>query len=132
MRAAILSEKSVEVDVIAVGKAEQDNARNARFTWRGDKVPRIALLDNLGRPVTSENKPRLGLTPAKLAARVQEMLAMRIKRDQLWAQAEKEKGERKAEIFMQSLQLLELGGSPGHDNCYKFVHDKIREADPKD
>jgi hypothetical protein len=132
MRAAVLPEANLEADVSAVGKAELENARNAKFNWRGANVPRIALMDSLGRPVASEDKPRLGLTPVTLAARVRELQDVRAKRDALWAQAEKEQGPQKAETLMRSLDLLKLGGSPGHQNVYKFVHDQMRAADPKD
>ena len=89
-------------------------------------------MDSHGRAVACENKPRLGLTPATLAARVRELCAVREKRDALWARAEAAQGPERARLLLQSLKLLGFANWAGNENCYKFIHDKIREADPKD
>ncbi|MFO1491157.1 MAG: hypothetical protein U1F77_09000 [Kiritimatiellia bacterium] len=132
LRATILDDARMAADVGAVGRADALGSMNRKFTWRGDDVPRIALMDREGRHVASEDRPRLGLTPEALARRITEMQELRKQRDALWALAETQQGVEKAETLMKSLKLLGLGGSAGHENAYKFVHDKIREADPGD
>jgi hypothetical protein len=132
LRAAVIPEATAAEAVERVAAAEVRHARNARFTWRGDDVPRIAYLDREGRPVTSEDQPRLGLTPASLAVRVQQMRALRERRDALWAKADTLSGSAQADLLRQSLDLLGLGGSPGHDKCYQFIHERMRKADPDD
>ena len=79
-----------------------------------------------------ENKPRLGLTPSTLADRVKALRAVRERRDALWARAEAAQGPERAELLRQSLELLGFANWPGNGNCYRFIHDKIRAADPKD
>ncbi len=132
IRAAVLADPSLESAIFAVNAAEQLQRRNAKFTWGGANVPRIALMDREGRAVTSEDKPRLGLTPATLAARIREMDKTRVRRDALWDAAERAQGPQRAELLRQSLDLLHLGNSAGHENAYAFIHQKIKEADPKD
>ncbi len=119
-------------DTVSGAEAEALKAKNAKFTWRGDDVPRIALLDREGRAVTSEDKPRADLTAATMAARVRELQQKRVRRDALWDAAGKEKGAARAELLRQSLDLLGLGNSTGHEKAYKFVQDQIKEADPGD
>jgi hypothetical protein len=128
--ASVLSDSSLAADVLAVGRAEREIADNAAFTWRGVNLPRIAFLDCAGRPVASENKPRQGLTPATLAARLREMRAVRVRRDTLWARAEKETGPRQAELLLEG--LLAMDQELAFDNSYKSIRDAIRAADPKD
>ena len=128
--AAVLAEPSVAADVLAAGRAEREIADNASFAWRGVNTPRIAFMDREGRPVASENKPRQGLTPAKVAARIREMQKMRARRDALWAKAEKETGPRQAELYLEG--LLAMGDELAFDNSYKAIREKIRAADPKD
>lgn len=132
IRAAVLADPALEHGILTVTAAEQLKARNGKFTWRGDDVPRIALLDREGRAVTSEDKPRLGLTPATLAARIRELQKVRMQRDALWSAAEKAQGPARAELLRQSLDLLKLGNSTGHEMAYAFVHEQIKAADPED
>jgi hypothetical protein len=133
LRAAVLSEKQVGDDVRRVGLAQLEQQKNGKFSWWDTThIPRVALMDGEGRAVACDNKPRLGLTPETLADRVRELRATREKRDALWAQAEQAQGPAKAELLRQSLDLLGFANWAGNDNGYKFVHDKIREADPKD
>lgn len=132
LRASVLDSESVIQDVERVSAAERGMARNERFTWRGDNVPRIALMDREGRPVTSEDHLRADMTMADAARRISEMQAMREKRDQLWRQAERAQGASKAELLMESLELLGLGGSEGHEKSYRFIQEQIRAADPDD
>lgn len=132
LRAAVQDLPAVVADVETVGRANALGALNQKFSWRGDDVPRVALLDKEGRHVASEDKPRLGLTPQGLARRIGEMIELRKQRDALWAVAETQQGVEKAGTLKKSLDLLKLGGSAGHENVYKFVHEKILAADPKD
>lgn len=131
--AAMLSDAGLDTDVNAVAQAQLLEAKNAKFTW-WDKTycPRIALLDSQGRAVACENKPRSGLTPKTLAELVKKLRQKREQRDALWARAEKAAGPEKAELLRQSLDVLGFGGWAGNENCYKFVHDDMRKADPKD
>lgn len=104
-----------------------------KFSWWDTSIcPRIALLDNQGRGVACENKPRRGLTPVTMAARVKELRTVREKRDALWARAEKANGPEKAELLRQGLDVMGFANWAGNDKCYAPIHDKIREADPKD
>ncbi|HEY3321160.1 MAG TPA: discoidin domain-containing protein [Planctomycetota bacterium] len=131
--AAVLSDASIEADVRSVAQAQLLAAKNAKFSWWDtSRCPRIALMDSQGRAVACENKPRLGLTPRTMAELIKKLRAKREQRDALWAKAEQAKGAEKAELLRQSLDLLEFGGWPGNENCYKFVHDEMRKADPKD
>jgi hypothetical protein len=133
VRAASLSDASTEAAVRAGAEAEQVGALNAKFSWWDTSIcPRIALMDSQGRGVACENKPRLGLTPATLAARVKELRSVREKRDALWARAEKTSGPEKAELLRQGLDVMGFANWAGNDKCYAPIHDKIREADPKD
>ena len=133
VRAAIVDDRQLDADVCAVAAAQWLQNRNAKFSWMdGSHCPRIALMDAQGRAIDCTNKPRNNLTPATMAALVREMRAKRIKRDDLWEAADKASGPAKAELLRQSLDLLDFGGWAGNENCYKFVHDAIRAADPKD
>lgn len=132
LRASLSGDAGIAAAIERVGGAERERVHNAGFTWRGATIPRIAVLDSEGRPIASEDRPRRELTPASLAVRIRQMQALRARRDALWAQAEKARGPRKAELLMQSLQVLGLGGSPGHGNCYQFVQNEMRKADPGD
>lgn len=133
VRAASLNDASTEAAVRAGAEAEQVGALNAKFSWWDTSIcPRIALLDNQGRGVACENKPRLGLTPVTLATRVKELRTVREKRDALWARAEKANGPEKAELLRQGLDVMGFANWAGNDKCYAPIHDKIREADPKD
>lgn len=132
IRASVVPDPSVESAVLTVAAAKELAEKNKRFTWRDDDVPRVALLDSKGRPVSSEDKLRIGLTTANLAARIRQLQQLRLRRDELWAKAERIKGPAKAEMLRQSLDLLGLANSTGHDKAYAFVHEEIRAADPKD
>lgn len=133
LRAAVLSDATLDSDIQRVCKAQMENAQNSRFSWWDmTYCPRIALMDSQGRAVTCENKPRLGLTAKSLAQRIKEMRGVREKRDALWQDAEKAQGPQKAELLRQSLDLMKIANWAGNENCYQFVHDKIRQADPTD
>ncbi len=130
--ASVLDSDSVFQDVASVAAAERTIARNARFTWRGDHVPRIALMDREGRPVTSEDHLRVDMTTADVVRRIAEMQTLREKRDALWRQAESVQGPRKAELLLESLELLGIAGTEGHEKSYRFVQDQMRADDPDD
>jgi len=133
VRAAVLRGPALADDVARVAGAQGLKSRNRKFSWwDATCCPRVALMDSEGRAVACENKPRLGLTPATLAARVKELRAVRQKRDALWAKAEAAQGPRKAEWLRQSLDLMGFANWAGNENGYKFIHDRIRQADPKD
>ena len=133
VRVASLHDAATEADVRACAEHERKAALNAKYTWWDTSVcPRIALLDSQGRAVASENKPRLGLTPKTMAARVKELRAIREKRDALWAKAEAVQGPARAEWLRQGLDVMAIANWSGNDKCYVPIHDKIRAADPKD
>ncbi len=133
LRASILRDSQVEDSVRQVARAQLEKAKNRGFSWWDlSHCPRVALMDSVGRAVASEDKPRLGLTPESLAIRVKELRAVREKRDAFWAQADKTQGPQKAELLRKSLDLLGFANWQGNGNCYKFIHDQIRAADPKD
>jgi hypothetical protein len=133
VRGAVLPDPTVEADVLAVGQAQLLASKNAKFSWWDTTFcPRIALMDSAGRAISSENKPRVEMTPASMAARVQELRTIRQKRDALWTQAQNATGPARAELLRQSLDLLGIANWPGNENCYAFIHDAIRAADPQD
>ena len=133
VRVASLNDAAMEADVRACAEQERKAALNVKYTWWDTTYcPRIALLDREGRAVASENKPRLGLTPRTMAARVKELRAIREKRDALWAKAEAAQGPARAEWLRQGLDAMAIANWPGNDKCYVAVHDQIRAADPKD
>jgi hypothetical protein len=133
LRAAVLLDKTLVTDVTAVVKAQIEQSKNQKFSW-WDRTfcPRIALMDSKGRAVSCENKPRLGLTPGTMAKRVKELREVREKRDALWARAENAQGPEKAEFLRKSLDVMGFANWAGNEDCYKFVHEQIRAADPKD
>jgi hypothetical protein len=133
VRVASLNDAAMEADVRACAEQERKAALNVKYTWWDTTYcPRIALLDREGRAVACENKPRLGLTPKSMAARVKELRAIREKRDALWAKAEAARGPIRAELLRQGLDAMTIANWPGNDKCYVPVHDLIRAADPKD
>jgi hypothetical protein len=133
LRAAVVGEQALADDIAEASAAQQLRLKNSKFSWWDTTFcPRVALLDRDGRAVACDNKPRLGLTPATLAARVKELRAVREKRDALWAKAEAANGPEQAEWFRQSLDAMGFANWAGNENCYKPIHDKIRAADPKD
>ncbi|MCX6877948.1 MAG: discoidin domain-containing protein [Verrucomicrobia bacterium] len=133
LRAAVVGERAMVDDIAEASAAQQLRVKNSKFSWWDTTFcPRVALLDREGRAVACDNKPRLGLTPATLAARVRELRAVREKRDALWAKAEAATGPEQAELFRQSLDVMGFANWAGNENCYKPIHDRIRAADPKD
>lgn len=132
VRASLLADPILETAVLAATSTEDLKRRNSKFTWRGDDIPRVALLDREGRAVASEDKPRIGLTPDRLATRIKELQKTRLQRDTLWSAANNAQGPARAELLRQSLDLLRLGNSTGHEKAYAFVHDQIKTADPND
>jgi hypothetical protein len=123
---------AVDQPEVVAGPAEALAKRNAKFTWRGVNVPRVALLDREGREVASFDNPRSDLTPAALASRIHDLQKKRLQRDALWTAAEKSQGPEKAELLRQSLDLLGLGNSTGQNKAYAFIHKQIKAADPRD
>lgn len=133
LRGAVLADTQTADDIRIVSAAQLEQSRNNTFSWWDRSIcPRVALMDSNGCAVACENKPRLGLTPASLAARVRELRAVREKRDALWERAAKAQGSQKAELLRQGLDLLGFANWAGNDNCYKPVHEAIKAADPKD
>lgn len=107
--------------------------KNATFDWQANwSVPRVALLDKDGRSIAAEDKPRATAGPAIMAKLARDMRAKRVKRDALWAEAEKATGPAKAELLRQGLDVLGLANSTGNGKRYKAIHDAIRAADPED
>lgn len=133
LRAAVLPDPGLGKDLVQAVGVQLWKAKNSGYSWwDATYCPRVALLDSEGRAVACENKPRRGLTPATLAARIKELRAVREKRDALWARAESARGPEQAELLRQSLEVMGFANWAGNANCYKPIHDKIRAADPKD
>ena len=133
VRGTVLEDAQTADDLRLVGAAQLEQSRNAKFSW-WDRTycPRVVLLDSNGCAVACENKPRLGLTPATLAARVKALRAVREQRDDCWRRAALAQGPQKAELLRQGLEVLGFANWAGNDNCYKPVHEAIKAADPKD
>lgn len=102
--------------------------RNKGFMWRGIAapcVPRIAVMDMQGRPVASEDKPRVGLTPAELGTRIRRHIALRKERDEVWAAAESQQGAAKAASLVEGLKLVGRGKPASKNEPYQAVYDQI-------
>jgi hypothetical protein len=134
VRAALVPEAdTIEANVRVVASAQMEAERNAKFTWADHShCPRLALMDSQGRAAACEINPRIGWTPHIMARRILELRQVRIRRDELWAGADKVAGAPRAELLRQGLELMGFHNWPGNDNCYKVIHDRIKEADPKD
>jgi len=133
VRGAVLGDAVLAEDIGAVSTAQWLRSKNRTFSWWDTThCPRVALMDSEGRAVACEDKPRLGLTVASLASRVRELQAVRVKRDALWARADAAEGPKRARLLLRSLKVLGFGNWAGNGKCYKFIHDKIRAADPQD
>lgn len=133
LRAAVLPDPGLREDLVQAVEAQLLKAKNSGYSWWDTTYcPRVALLDSEGRAVACENKPRRGLTPATLAARVKELRAVREKRDALWARAESAQGPEQADLLRQGLDVMGFANWAGNANCYRPIHDRIRAADPKD
>jgi len=133
LRAAVLDDSALAASLGHLADAQLVATKNATFTWwDGNHCPRVALVDAEGRAVAAEDKPRGDLTPESLATRVKTLRDKRVARDEFLAKAEKAQGPDKAELLRQALDVLEIRNWPGNGNCYKPIHDKIKEADPQD
>lgn len=133
LRAAVVGDLQMKADLAGAVEELKRQAKNRNFSW-WDRThcPRIALMDSEGRAVACENNPRLGLTPATLAALVRKLRDKRVQRDALWARADAATGPARAELLRQSLDVLGFANWMGNDDCYKFIHERIRAADPQD
>lgn len=132
-RAAVIGTESTAQLVTRVTESERIARLNAAFTWwDSSKCPRVALVDSEGRAIAAEDNPRGNLTVKELAARVKELRQKRLARDEKLARAAKAEGAEKAEWLRQSLDVLEIRNWPGNANCYKPIHEQIKQADPQD
>lgn len=133
LRGRVLEDPTLAAGLAKVTEAQALAARNAAFDWwDGSHCPRVALLDAEGRAVAAEDKPRGGLTPATLAVRVRELRDRRIARDECLVRAEKLQGTERAEALRLALVALDIRNWGGNGDCYKIIHQKIKEADPAD
>lgn len=132
-RAAVIDDAPLTQALQRVTAAETLASRNATFTWWNTNLcPRIALLDSEGRAIAAIDTPRSDLTPQSLAQAISKLRETRIARDELLAKAEKAQGIEKAELLRQSLATLGFANWTGNADCYKPVHDLIRQLDPQD
>ena len=132
LRAAFVADPQLADDLQRVAAAQLLAMKNAKFSWwDGGQYPRIALMDAQGRAVAADQKPRQ-TTVAGLLESVRKLAAVRVKRDELWAQAAKAEGPAKAELLRQGLDAMGNANWAGNGNCYAEIHKQIREADPKD
>ena len=133
VRAAVLRAPEVAAEIVRMAADKAIAEKNKTFTWwDGSHCPRIAVLDSEGRAIAAEDKPRLDLTPAKMAARVKELREKRIRRDDLWAKAGAAQGPERAELLRQGLDVLGFANWKGNADCYEEVHAQIKAADPED
>jgi hypothetical protein len=89
IRAALIADDAIHADVRSVGQANALGALNREVhVARRRCAPRRLHGQAKGRASRARIKPRLGLTPVSLAARVSEMLELRKQRDALWARGE--------------------------------------------
>ncbi len=127
--ASLFASPTLKDDIKAVDRANREIADNAPFNWRDVCTPRIAYLDKAGRPVACEDRPRQNLTPASTARLLEKMQKIRMRRDELWAKAEKETGAKRAEEYLDG--LLAMGNEIAFHGAYKPIQDEIRAADPE-
>jgi hypothetical protein len=132
-RAAVIDDAALAKALARVSDAERLAERNKTFTWwDGSRCPRVALMDSEGRAIAAIDTPRGDLTPASLAEGVRKLRETRIARDELLAKAQKAEGAGKAELLRQALATLGFANWAGNGNCYKPIHDQIRQVDPQD
>jgi hypothetical protein len=133
MRAAVMDDAPFARSLARVTEAQRFAERNKAFTWwDGYRCPRIAIVDSEGRAIAAIDTLRGDLTPAALAKNIRKLRETRIARDELLALAEKAQGTEKAERLRQSLDVLGFASWPGNGNCYKPIHDLIKQLDPQD
>ena len=133
LRASVLDDSALAASLAHLADAQLLAEKNATFTWwDGNHCPRVALVDAQGRAIASDDKPRGDLTPGTLANRIKSLRDKRMARDELLAGAEKADGPDKAERLRLALDVLGIRNWPGNGNCYKPIHDKIKEVDPQD
>ncbi len=130
IHAAVLNDKELASTLSRHFTADQARLKNAKFTWLGDDVPRVSLMDKEGRPVDSFDNPRDGLTPTALAEKIKAMMKKRAERDNFWAKAKIVNGDAKAEHLLKGLEAL--GDGLLFDPKYLPVHTEIKAADPDD
>ena len=133
LRAAVLADPPLAKTLVQVVDAQTLASNNTAFTWwDGNHCPRVALVDSEGRAIAADDAPRIDLTPASLAAKVKALREKRIARDEWLAKAEHAQGPEKAEFIRKAIDTLDIHNWGGNADCYKTLHNKIREADPKD
>ncbi len=141
MCAAVLADPAIASAVKTVYALRTLQVKNSAFTWQDNTYcPRIALLDSKGCGVACLNNIFLDMSDQKLLEAIQHMRDVRLKRDERWAQADKESGSRRAELLRQGMAMLftEIGSIvnygvwKGNGNCYKWVWDEVAKADPKE
>ena len=131
LRATLLDDAPAAAGLTRVTAAQDLASRNNAFNWwDGGRCPRVALLDSEGRAIGAEDNPRAD--PTQLSARIREIRNIRSARDELLAKAATLKGPEQAEALRKALAVLGFHNWGGNGDCYKPIHQKIREADPQD
>ena len=140
-RAAILADPGLVETISRISAAQALSIKNRKFDWQDNTYcPRVAMLDSKGRGYACFNNPRLDLTRESLAEKIRQMQGVRIRRDALWAKADKAAGMERAELLRQGVatMLTEIGSTVGYGvwkgngNCYQPIWNDIAKIDPKD
>ncbi len=116
-------------------KQERDKKNNLnRYLFQ---VPLIGLYDAQGRDI-GQLTENLEQTPVDgVATQIQELLAKRKERDELWEKATKVQGKARADLLGKSLELMNVGWGinetyrPKIDG-YKPVLAELKASDPQD
>lgn len=131
LRAILLDDAPAAAGLARVTAAQDLATRNNAFNWwDGGRCPRVALLDAEGRAIGAEDNPKAD--PAQLASRIRALRDTRAARDELLAKAATQKGPEQAETLRQALAVLGFRNWGGNGDCYKPIHQKIKDADPQD
>jgi thiol-disulfide isomerase/thioredoxin len=108
-------------------EAAQNEALRAKFRVNG--FPTIILCDAKGRPYAKTGYQKDG--PGPYVVMLSELRSRRVKRDELFAAAEKMTGVEKAKTLVSALDAIQLP-PPIVDVFYSDVVESIKQADPKD
>lgn len=103
-----------------LAQAQALATRNAAFNWWDTSIcPRVAVLESAGRAIAADEKPRSGLTPATLAARMhalrdQRMMVAKFPIYRSWKGREDERFQVQREILAYDPDTFQGIGAAGY------------------
>ncbi len=134
-----------EVILVEIDRAEGDpDGKKARqYTGANDlrryvfRVPMIGLYDSTGRDIGQFAIGLEKMPVESVVKSIKQRISLRQKRDQLWADANKATGAKRAELLGQGLAVIGIGWGRNEDyhprrNEYQPMLDELKKADPDD